>query len=134
MIDVSNLEDASDKLLNEFPGTKIILSKTDVSQLDQVKSALNNIYAQFGAIDLVANCAGIVNEHSVEKTIAVNLVSFLSYLSKYQIFSYIMYRAFGLYMNLDRINSLYSNCRRAHEQIEWQERWCNRQCCINGWS
>lgn len=60
-----------------FTKSQIIYIKTDVSDKKQLEDAYKNIIDKFETIDIVVNSAGIFNDHNIEQTLNVNIVSYL---------------------------------------------------------
>lgn len=61
-------------LNNEFSGKYIIYLKADISKLDQIEQAFDNVVEKFGHIDIVINTAGIFNDKDVNGTLLINSV------------------------------------------------------------
>lgn len=62
------------ELQSEFAEKTIVFHKVDISKRAEVEQAFDQTIADFGAVDVVVNSAGIVNEPKYESVIDVNLV------------------------------------------------------------
>mmetsp|Transcript_21916 Transcript_21916/g.19459 ORF Transcript_21916/g.19459 Transcript_21916/m.19459 type:complete len:111 (+) Transcript_21916:18-350(+) len=53
-------EDKGKKIVKMFGDDNVIFTKTDVTDPDQVKAAIENTYNKFGALHITLNSAGIM--------------------------------------------------------------------------
>lgn len=70
----------SELLMNlkaEFPSTKVVYDKFDITDKNGIKNTLENIVSTIGNIDVLVNGAGVFWEDKIEQMIAINLVSTL---------------------------------------------------------
>lgn len=65
------------KILNELQidRNRVLFLETDVTKEGDVIRAFETTVTNFGQLDIVINCAGIVNEKDWEKCVNVNFVS-----------------------------------------------------------
>lgn len=66
-------------LRSKYPNNKVIYYKVDVRSKTDLQQSFSQVLQQFGCIDFVVNGAGIINEHNIEDTLHINLVSFYFY-------------------------------------------------------
>lgn len=76
-MDIAQIDEHLDYLKKTFAKCEIIYIKTDVSDKKQLEDAYKSIITKFGIIDIVVNSAGIFNDHKIEETLNVNIVSFV---------------------------------------------------------
>ncbi|MCR4822907.1 MAG: 3-oxoacyl-ACP reductase FabG [Treponema sp.] len=64
VVNYSRSEDEANAVVEQIKsnGGEAIAYKADVSQLDQVKAMMRDVYKQFGSIDVLVNNAGIVRD------------------------------------------------------------------------
>lgn len=75
LLDVSNNKEEVQKLKDEFQHATIDLMLTDITERDVIEQTFKQILGRFKRIDIVVNCAGLVREMDLNRTINVNLVS-----------------------------------------------------------
>lgn len=75
ILDLCDTKNMSKSLQRDYERQKVLFIQTDVSKRDQVKSAFDETFKQFGYIDYVVGNAGVLCESDYERTINVNLVS-----------------------------------------------------------
>lgn len=61
-------------LNDQFQKSEVIFHLTNVARQHDVENAFREVLTRFKAIDLVITCAGILDEHSYEEMVNVNLV------------------------------------------------------------
>lgn len=74
LLDVCENEENVEQLKDEFGEANIILMLTDVTKRDEVEQTFKTILERVHQIDIVVNCAGVVGEKDVDRTININLV------------------------------------------------------------
>lgn len=74
LLDLIYYEEELTKLYEDFPDQEVFFFKTDVTNKSEISTALRETAFRFGGIDIVMTCAGILDEHSVDDMIDVNLV------------------------------------------------------------
>lgn len=74
LLDVANNEESVQQLKNEFQQANIVLFLTDITKRDDVELTFKRILERFQRIDIVVNCAGLVREMDLNRTMNVNLV------------------------------------------------------------
>lgn len=74
LLDVCENEENVQQLKNEFVEVNIIQMLTDVTKRDDVERTFEAILERVHQVDIVVNCAGVVGENDVERTININLV------------------------------------------------------------
>lgn len=67
------MNDTLNKFKSKFPRQGLIFYKMDVANKSGLEAVYNEIFKNFGSIDIVINIAGMFNELDVMRTITVNL-------------------------------------------------------------
>lgn len=65
-------------MMKEYPNITMAYDKLDVTDPADITAKLQKVVDKIKYIDILVNGAGIINERSVEKTIAVNLVGLIN--------------------------------------------------------
>lgn len=79
LLDISDPNNVTASLENEFPNQSIVYYTVDVRQPDDLRNAFAQFTKQFEYVDIVIMGAGILNENKPADTIAINLVSKILY-------------------------------------------------------
>lgn len=74
LLDRTYFEIEMTKLYEDFPNQEVFFFKTNVTNNNELKVALRETVFRFGGVDIVMTCAGVLDEHSVDDVIDVNLV------------------------------------------------------------
>lgn len=77
VLDIVDNNNAIEKLRSEIKNENVMFIKTDVASKQQVQAAFTKVADKFKFVDLVIANAGILNEQDYERTIGVNLVSWM---------------------------------------------------------
>jgi NAD(P)-dependent dehydrogenase (short-subunit alcohol dehydrogenase family) len=76
-IDVKGGKAFESQLASEYGTEKVNFYKCDVTT-DELTASFDEVLKQQGYIDVVVNCAGIMNDKIYAKSIAINVVSILN--------------------------------------------------------
>lgn len=74
VLDVADPRETDKQLKELFPQKKIIFEALNVKDQVDVSTVFNKVFADFGAVDVVINGAGVLNERNIENTIGVNIL------------------------------------------------------------
>lgn len=74
LLDIADNQEVLQQLRTEFASAKVILLLTDIAKQEVVEKTFKKIIENFQHVDVVVNCAGVVCEQSLERTMNVNLV------------------------------------------------------------
>lgn len=74
IFDVAYNQEVVDNLQCDFPKSNVLFWKTDISDRSEVESSFKEIQLRYGAIDILINCAGVLDEGDVQKSFSINVV------------------------------------------------------------
>lgn len=85
LLDICENRENVQQLQDEFPQANIVYLSLDASIRAAVEETFKQILDRFHQIDIAINCAGILNELDLQRTINVNLVNEIDVLFGYRV-------------------------------------------------